>query len=432
MVRRRLCSPLINTHYVLDCAVHEPLCKEIRDCARITGQYPELSAFRLAQALLKLQTKDGVTKSLQLRSTGYASNTVDGVHMRNSIPPLLLQLDRDQQCYDFIKWHLLAGKYRNPYYLRELTHLRNFEGSYVLEEPYLDRRWCQYNPHLVATSLLLKLKLLVDLINVRRVRNVLGTRLLPELTLYVEEAIVRSPLSLAFCREDDVGLQDLQHTLLRRIKLHSHTRDIMSTCSLEAILGGLWYDPTVHYHDPQASPVQASLYIDVAGAAWHQTEGVLELLCAAQKSAMKDPETETEYRTGQRRFRTHPVPGSGLNWNEIERLHWEDSLLRLWDYLEFEVVDAQSISTQRPSTLHRQQLLAEWLTYERTDGGPDASWMVEGEVYDGREGDVVDFSEPDMLAVGDDGENVDDDDATGESAGGQCATAECGGFWECG
>ncbi|OQO07697.1 hypothetical protein B0A48_07394 [Cryoendolithus antarcticus] len=344
--------------------------------------------------------------------------------MRNSIPPLLLQLDRDQQCYDFIKWHLVTGKPSNPFYRIALNHRRKFEGSYVLEEPYLDSRWCQYNPHLVATSLLLKLKLLVDLINVRRVRKVLGTRLLPELTLYVEEAIVRSPLSLAFCRKDDVGLQDLQHTLLRHIKLHCHTREIMSTCFLEAILGGLWYDSTVHYHDPQASPAQASLYIDVAGAAWHQTEGVLELLCAAQKSAMKDRETETEYRTGHRRFRTHPVPGSGLNWNDIERLHWEDSLVRLWDYLEFEVVDAQSISTQRPSTLHRQQLLAEWLTYERTDGGPEASWVAGREVYDGREGDVVDFSEPGILAVGDDGENV-DDDADGDDATGECWRVEC-------
>ncbi|KAI1387668.1 uncharacterized protein F4822DRAFT_407251 [Hypoxylon trugodes] len=164
--------------------------------------------FAVAQQLLLLGTLSSVRESLEHLRDMLRLCRSDNMGLRNIVPATMLRLDLDQECYDFIKWWATCdpdGKY--DWGNMSLPYL-NIHGADVFEDP--DFLLGEY-PDLdsLVAILILKLKLLVDIRNLKVTRNVLARRQLPtELRDQIEENVVRSPLSTKLQKESCVTHQE--------------------------------------------------------------------------------------------------------------------------------------------------------------------------------------------------------------------------------
>jgi ribonuclease HI len=112
--------------------------------------------FAAADALRQVKTVAAVEKALEHFTDMLRLCRSDNLGVRDFIPPLLLQLGREQECYDFLKWWVTV----DPNYDWGNTGLPylNIKDANVFEP--LD--WSQASfGHLVALTLL-KLRLLLD------------------------------------------------------------------------------------------------------------------------------------------------------------------------------------------------------------------------------------------------------------------------------
>ncbi|KAK6430033.1 hypothetical protein LTR95_013818 [Oleoguttula sp. CCFEE 5521] len=387
------------------------------------------------------QTRDGLTEALELCQNAPFPGIWLEEYVGTYIPSLLLQLDLDEKCYAYIQSHsdgvivsedecvmgptlerpasaMANAQKEQVLSLSERTRLR------VLEDPPLNLTERIPLLNLAAPELLLKLKLLVDLVNVRRVRTVLTGRLLPEIDLYVEREVIRSPLSLTFCGRDNATLQEVQDTLLWHVDFLRSRVTRLNRYFFDILLG-MRYDYDFMKTSDMSDVGEAERYLDFAGPAWEQTEGVVHLLQAAHSAAMRDRVRETEH--------------SGA---------------RMWDFLESVVVDAQSITTrtrvETPLTLDYEP---RWkggsgiYGVYATGGIANGDDAADSDDADGAEDEEADGDD----ILGDDAEgnaNAEDADeeransygaagdagetAAQEVAFADCTGAECGGCWECG
>ncbi|KAK6432193.1 hypothetical protein LTR95_011638 [Oleoguttula sp. CCFEE 5521] len=332
----------------------------------------------------------------------------------------------DLECYDFIKSYSAYGGCWVPeeHEFEGLPHRERMEVD-ILEEPTLCCTGRGHDEYLLGSELLLKLKLLVDLINIRRTRNVLAGRLLPELGLYVQREICASPLSLSWCHRGDAALQEIQHTLLWHVDV-LRARLAETNRYIFRLHLGMYYDIDMIARKDADEYYYARMYCDSTGAAWHQIEGVSELLNAAHASAMQDRQLETVRASRKFDPRRQTMCGLDYDWDEVERIQGEDCVFRMWGHLEFVVTNAQSISTRRPSRLEYLNKMT-----EATDKGMEGANEIAAS-DDGSDKEVVD------------GKATNGDDATGVEAVGDagvvaadevafadCMGAECSGCWEC-
>lgn len=135
----------------------------------------------------------------------------DNMGLRDSVPAMMLRLDLDQECYDFVKWWATCDQ-DNDYDWGNTTlpHL-NIRGADVFEEPdFIDSGL----NHIIAL-LLLKLKLLVDIRNLKITRKIVALRRLPfDIQELIESSVVRSPLSVKLQRESPTALSTIETRLL--------------------------------------------------------------------------------------------------------------------------------------------------------------------------------------------------------------------------
>lgn len=176
--------------------------------------------FALAvEHLLRLGTLDGAQESLEHMRDMLRLCRGDNLGVRDIVPAAMLRLDLDQECYDFVKWWATCdpdGRY--DWGDMTLPHL-NIRGADVLEKPdFLIGKFRALN--YVVAVLLLKLKLLVDILNLKVTRKILAHRLLPaELWQPIELAVVRSPLSAKlFQKQDPASLVKTEMMLLNQVR----------------------------------------------------------------------------------------------------------------------------------------------------------------------------------------------------------------------
>jgi hypothetical protein len=72
------------------------------------------SRFALVEALLKVKTPDAVDAALQHLMDMLRLCRGDNMGVRDLVPALFLRLGKDQECYDFVKWHTTTGQ--DPHY----------------------------------------------------------------------------------------------------------------------------------------------------------------------------------------------------------------------------------------------------------------------------------------------------------------------------
>lgn len=69
--------------------------------------------FALADSLRRIGTLDGVVEGLAHMQDMIRLCRTDNMGVRELVPFMMLQLDMDQECYDFIKWYETEGQRRD-------------------------------------------------------------------------------------------------------------------------------------------------------------------------------------------------------------------------------------------------------------------------------------------------------------------------------
>ncbi|KAI2628209.1 hypothetical protein GGS21DRAFT_528265 [Xylaria nigripes] len=251
--------------------------------------------FTLAKSLLMLGTLDGVSEALEHLLDMLRLCRGDNMGLRSIVPAIMLRLDLDQECYDFIKWWATCDP--DGYYDwgdMSLPYL-NIHGANVLEKlgPLAGViKRCELN-HLIAL-LILKLKLLVDVRDLKITRMILPQRLPLELQEQIERDVLRSPLSVNFLRESPESLTKIQRKLVTQVCRIGEAIFEEDTDFMFAL-----FDPDKALSIPPdlyalGSAEETAFAMQNSYAAWWETEGVLELLDEARTCAARASEDEAK------------------------------------------------------------------------------------------------------------------------------------------
>lgn len=278
---------------------------------------------------------------------------IDNMGIRNLIPPMFLQLDRDQECYDFIKWFEMDDQ-RCDYDWEDLDlPFLDLKGANVFEDIGYLKRAPGHVLHL-SVMILMKLKLLVDIIHIKLTRKVIGTRLPVEIWQYVECHVVRSPISRKWVDKPFRTLLDAQDKLTADIMLLAKAlwdanQDFIHvlTCAQEFLAA----EPPRLYE--LGSQEEMEMLLQCSYGAWWQHEGVLDLLQAAKSIAGKNAGEDVENLI--KNMESEWGPGTEANKSRQDFL---DSVsdIRLWGYFSHAVQDATSLSKDRPSEIMTREM----------------------------------------------------------------------------
>ncbi|KAJ9605982.1 hypothetical protein H2200_009831 [Cladophialophora chaetospira] len=296
--------------------------------------------FDLADALRRLGTLDGVTEALDHLRDMVRLCRSDNLGLRDLVPPVMLQLDQDQECYDFIKWWRTEAQ-RNDYDFgdMDLPYL-NVKDANVLEDVRYLIGNLGHVQH-ISTVMLLKLKLLVDIINIKVTRALLAGRLPPELWKRTELQVFVALSVFA------------QKTLQDHIKLLARALQDSNEHFLHLIEDADDHLSEIPEHYSNGSFEEILLLLQHSYPAWWQHEGVLELVRSAKSIAGKDSEDEIADLMKTACFKNNP----GSDRSKEELLN-DVSLNRLWGYFDDAVEDAMSLNADRPSDVKRETLRA--------------------------------------------------------------------------
>ncbi|KAI0408731.1 hypothetical protein F4802DRAFT_548839 [Xylaria palmicola] len=316
--------------------------------------------YALVRQLTGLGTLDGVREALEHLLDMLRLCRSDNMGLRSIVPAVMLRLDHDQECYDFMKWWATCdpdGRYN--WGDMTLPYL-DISGADVLEDPgFFLRKYPDLN-HLVAL-LLLNLKLLIDVRNLKVTRKVLAERRLPfELRDQIEQDVVRSPLSAELWKGTPGSIMRTE------IKLLNHIRQLGAAIAeashnfmfhLFAPDEALSDKPESYSH---GSWEEMALAIQNSYAAWWETEGVLDLLTDARACAARDSERELEERMEDEKFR------QGRTLTELQA---DVSVNRIWGYLDYAVENASYLGpwANRPSERHTMENQEAWARAEAED-----------------------------------------------------------------
>ncbi|KAK5212450.1 hypothetical protein LTR41_001396 [Exophiala xenobiotica] len=317
--------------------------------------------YDLADTVRRVGSLDGVTEALDHMRDMLRLCRGDNMGVRDLIPPMMLQLDRDQECYDFIKWYQTEGQrsdydWGNP----DLPFLEVHDANVLEGLQYLNVERGDV-PH-ISALLLLKLKLLIDVIALTLTRQVIPGQLPPELGEQVEMHVIRSPISHQWVGKSSKELKNAQQKLQSQVMFIASSMRNLNEHYVDVLLDAEKYLPNpADYYSPGSFEEMLRI-LQHSYSAWWQHEGVLEILQSAKVIAGKDSEDEIEDMMDTLTFRNNP--GSDRS---KEGMLDDVSRNRLWGYLDHAVMDAMSLSKDRPSDLERLRLKAEWDAAEREE-----------------------------------------------------------------
>ena len=66
--------------------------------------------FDLADTVRRSDTRDGISEALEHLRDMLRLCRSDNMGVRDLMPGMMLQLDQDQECYDFLKWYMTEGR----------------------------------------------------------------------------------------------------------------------------------------------------------------------------------------------------------------------------------------------------------------------------------------------------------------------------------
>ena len=310
--------------------------------------------FDLADTVRRQGTLDGVTEGFEHLQDMMRLCRSDNMGLRDLIPSVMLQLDKDQECYDFIKWYQTEGQ-RSDYDWGNIDlPFLNVKDADVLEDVgYLQQKYGDVQQ--ISAVMLLKLKLLIDIIHIKLTRKVLATRLAPELWKPAELCVIRSPISQQWVGKGYRDLTAVQQKLELHIKLLARAVQDINRHFPQGILDPEEYLVDLPTHHSRGSFEEMQLLLQYSYPAWYQHEGVLELLQSAKAIAAKDSEGEIDDMMTSMTFKNNP----GSDRKKEEMLD-DVSRNRLWGYFSDAVDNAMSLSEVPPSEVRRLEARAAW------------------------------------------------------------------------
>ncbi|KAI1739877.1 hypothetical protein F4680DRAFT_126617 [Xylaria scruposa] len=328
----------------------------------------------LVRELVLLGTLDGVEEGLEHMRDLLKLCRSDNMGVRHLIPAIMLRLDLDQECYDFMKWwvtcdpdgHYDWGDMSLPYL--------NIQGADVLEDP---RPFLGKYPELnyLVALVLLKLKLLVDIRNLKITRKVLTGRLPFELRDQIERHVIRSPLSVKLQKQTPESLVRSESKLL------NHARQV-GYAIMEANDNFMFdlFEPDEALSDEPRAYTRGSweemvLAMQSSYAAWWETEGVLDLLNDARACASRDSEIEFYDWMKDEPRRHGRMAAQGLA---------DLGVNRVWGYLNFAAENASYLGpwSERPSERHTKEGLEAWARATAEEAELEDSWDDEAQSDD--------------------------------------------------
>lgn len=317
--------------------------------------------FALLDLLRKEGTLDGVKESMSHLMDMMRLCRSDNMGVRHMIPAMMLQLDQDQECYDFIKWYATTGQDSHYDWGDMDLPFLDVKNADVYEDPsYVAGKYG--DPHYIAALVLLKLKLLLDNINVRLVRKVVAAAAKPlpqELRNSIETAVVRSPLSTQLHKKSSLELVAMELKLVRHVRILGAKLGEANDSVIHGLLRPEpWLGKLPNMYSP-GSPEEMQLLLSYGYQAWWQTQGALELLENARKNAEKDSADEVEDMMMEGETRT------------LAELLDDVSFNRIWGYLDWAVEDAASLASERPSDVHRRTNQENWKAAMKEDDNFD-------------------------------------------------------------
>ena len=236
----------------------------------------------LVEAILKIKTFDAVKSALDHIMDILRLNRGDNMGVRYMVPALLLRLDRDQECYDFVKWYATMGQDAHYDWGDMSLPFLNVVNANVFEPvDYMCGRW----PNLSHTAgiALLKIKLLLDLKSLQT-SAVLGEKapqeILSNIQIYLPRSTIVSESREIMDRTDHAAhIEELSlqveelYTTVKRANKHFWPALLKPDRHLKA-------RPPAYSH---GSVEEMQLVLQYSIDSWIETPGALEVIKAKGK-----------------------------------------------------------------------------------------------------------------------------------------------------
>jgi hypothetical protein len=177
--------------------------------------------FALVDAMTEINRAESVEAQLDHLMDMLRLCRGDNMGVRDLVPALMLRLNKDQECYDFIKWWFVV--HENPQYDwgdASLPYL-DIKNADVFEP--VDRLCGQFPDLSHYSSLtLLKIRLLLDLLRLEQSCSGLGTSVPREILDVIQSSVPQSPAVRA---KHDImnGECDIRPTMIQRLKAQVDT-----------------------------------------------------------------------------------------------------------------------------------------------------------------------------------------------------------------
>ncbi|KAF2669939.1 hypothetical protein BT63DRAFT_225724 [Microthyrium microscopicum] len=233
--------------------------------------------FAFVEALQRMRSHDSVVAQLDHLKDMLRLSNSDNMGVRDLIPALYLRLDRDQECYDFIKWWETSTDYEwndeKPGPL-DVHNADVFEDAAFICNKYL---------HLAfgASMTLLKIKLLLDVQNLDKSLEKNGEKVPNEVFDGIQQHVVRSPIFLT--PRNKIILEQKDHTdlilkLKRQIKQLYGTVNNVNRFYWTALLQpGRCLNSRPQMYSPGTKD-EMVLKLQYTYDAWIETKGSLEVI----------------------------------------------------------------------------------------------------------------------------------------------------------
>ena len=177
--------------------------------------------FALVEAMAKINSAESVEAQLDHLMDMLRLCRGDNMGVRDLVPALMLRLNKDQECYDFIKWWVVVSQ--NPHYDwgdNSLPYL-DIKNADIFEP--VDRFCGHFRAASYFSSLtLLKIKLLLDRTRLEQSYSSLGTSVPREILDIIQSSVPHSPAVRA---KHDImnGECDTRSNMVQRLKAQVDT-----------------------------------------------------------------------------------------------------------------------------------------------------------------------------------------------------------------
>jgi hypothetical protein len=238
------------------------------------------SRFGVVESLMKVKTFSSTQLQLEHLMDMLRLCRGDNMGIRDLVPAVMLRLNKDQECYDFIKWYCTAGQAGDyDWHDMELGFLDVKNADVFESVSYLVPEYTISLPH-AASIVLLKIKLFLDFTALETSIN-LSKRVPPEILGNIQGHVVRS---LIIANDKDIMSRTSHTETIAKLKDQINTMYNV-VHKQNAFFWPALLDP--HYHlNSQSAPYskgsveEMQLGLKWCYDSWAETPGAIEFIKA--------------------------------------------------------------------------------------------------------------------------------------------------------